>query len=159
MKKEIGAGIAGIGLGALVTYLVRTPRPPSDHVNFMANILFRPTMPEANCKVICVYTGEEKFKNNPTPTPHSGWLIVEEYKEGGVYQAMAAVDVWTITPEGTKPVIYTLEIAKLERVPISFSVFGKAFRIAESATIDTSGNSPGYWLAQVTETGEIGQFL
>jgi hypothetical protein len=125
----------------------------------MKNLSFKPPMPEAKTATFCVYVGSEKFKGNPVPTPHSGWLVVEEYRAAGVYQAIAFVDVWTITLPGVKPAIYTLEVSKIERIPITFTVFGRTFQIAESRTLDTSGTSPGYWLAQVKETGEIGEFL
>jgi len=72
---------------------------------------------------------------------------------------MAFVDLWTITPENVTPKIYTLEIVKLERVSISFSIFGQNFSFPESSTVDTSVTSPSYWMAQIKETGEIGEFL
>jgi len=157
--REVASGLIGAGVGALASYIILKPRPPPDHSSLMSNILFSPPMPEARVEAVCVYTGYEKFKGNPTPTPHSGWLIIEECREKGVYQAMAFVDIWTITLPGVKPTVYTVEIVKLERIQISFTVFGRRFTIAESATLDTSGTSPGYWLAQVKETGEIGEFL
>ena len=98
------------------TYLMTVP--PDDHLSLIQNLSFTPPMPEAKTKKVCVYVGEERFKSNPSPTTHSGWLIIEEYEEGGVYQAMAFVDLWTITPENVTPRIYTLEIVKLEKVPI-----------------------------------------
>lgn len=150
-------GAAGAGIGAALAYLLTRVRPPDDHSRLMENIVFFPPMPEAEVRTIPVYTGMESFKSNPKPTPHSGWLIVEELKEKNVYQAMAFADIWTISTGS--PRIYTLEIAKLERISISFRVFDRMFSIAESATYDVSGKSPGYWLAQVKETGELGEFL
>ena len=159
VKRDVLAGLIGAGIGAGITYLITSVKPPADHRQLMSNITFSPPMPEARVKAIPVYTGKETFKDNPKPTPHSGWLIIEDLSERGVYQAMAFVDIWTITPEDVTPKVYTLEIVKLERLSISFTVFGLEFSIAESETFDISGESPGYWLAQVKETGEIGEFL
>jgi len=104
------------------------------------------------------YVGRERFKDNESITPHSGWVIIEHIFPS-LYQAMAVVDIWTITDTGVSPRIYTVEVCKLERLALNFSVFGRSFAIEETATFDISGRAPGYWLAQVKETGEIGEFL
>ena len=78
--------------------------PPSDHKYIMMNIRFKPSMPEATAKAKCVYVGYERFKDNPEPTLHSGWIIIEDLPEKHVYQVMAYVDIWT-----NRDGVYTVE--------------------------------------------------
>jgi hypothetical protein len=165
-KRDLLAGAVGAGLGAGLTYLLTSVRPPSDHASLIGNIRFTPPMPEAAVELIPVYVGAERFKSNRAMTPHTVYLAVETLPKShpsqpGLLNPMAAVDIWTISDAGASPPrIYTVEIVKLERLAVNFTVFGKPYSIPETTSpTDTSGKASGYWLAQVKETGEIGEFL